>query len=231
MKSAPCLAEMQIEIVHYVESLTSMNILFCPTYYSLDPILDRVFGARPDRYLEDLGENLSSSIHIMWTGSKVIPSEINRKELEDLQLVIKRKPLIWENVFANDGPKNCYFLRLEPFEGRLADVYQASTGWAFNPMNQVYLSLIAVSAAMEMLRNGGDSKNLLLKKIRELTDERFYFVITPLLELFSRKGLKSLSPTEIEKYLGDLAGNEIYHRELKQWLSGDFIVDSDCLTD
>src|SRR5690606_41082942 len=45
----PDLAARQIEIVNWIRDRTSaQRLIFCPTYYSDDPILDRIFGARPE---------------------------------------------------------------------------------------------------------------------------------------------------------------------------------------
>ena len=53
----PDLAKRQIEIVHCVaDERRPSRVITCPSYYSDDPILDRVFGARPDKYLEELGK-------------------------------------------------------------------------------------------------------------------------------------------------------------------------------
>lgn len=70
MKGGPNLAETQIEIVEYVQCVTDKTILFCPTYYSDDPILDKVFGRRPSNYLEKIG-TLPQKVQIFWTGNFV----------------------------------------------------------------------------------------------------------------------------------------------------------------
>src|SRR5687768_4213227 len=44
----PGLAQQQTEIVHWIRERTHADrIIMCPTYYSDDPVLDRIFGARP----------------------------------------------------------------------------------------------------------------------------------------------------------------------------------------
>src|SRR5690606_31003622 len=64
----PDLAARQVDIVHWIRERTrATRLVFCPTYYSDDPILDRIFGARPDGYLEQLGERMDRSIDIFWT--------------------------------------------------------------------------------------------------------------------------------------------------------------------
>ena len=55
----PELAERQIKIVHWIaERAVAGRLIVCPSYYTDDPVLDRVFGQRPPNYLEDLGAGL-----------------------------------------------------------------------------------------------------------------------------------------------------------------------------
>jgi hyaluronoglucosaminidase len=57
------------------------RIFFCPTYYSFDPILDRVFGKRPHNYLSDLGKLLDPLVRVYWTGPEVCSQEISSVRL------------------------------------------------------------------------------------------------------------------------------------------------------
>ena len=51
----PELAARQLEIINWIVPRTAATrIIVCPSYYTDDPVLDRVFGARPDGYLEQL---------------------------------------------------------------------------------------------------------------------------------------------------------------------------------
>ena len=67
----PDLAGTQTDIVHWVRDRTSIKQLsVCPSYYSDDPVLDRVFGERPADYLETLGRKLDHSVNVFWTGEE-----------------------------------------------------------------------------------------------------------------------------------------------------------------
>ena len=124
------------------ENTKIQTVSFCPTYYSFDPILDKVFGERPENYLEDLAELLDQSIDIMWTGPKVISSELTVEHLKEVSSILKRKPLIWDNYPVNDGPKNCKFIFLDAFKNRSSDIKDHISGYMSNPMNQAQLSKI-----------------------------------------------------------------------------------------
>src|SRR4029077_15886054 len=45
----------------------------CPSYYSPDPLLARVFGAFEENFLARLTTHLPSTIGLLWTGPAVVP--------------------------------------------------------------------------------------------------------------------------------------------------------------
>jgi protein O-GlcNAcase / histone acetyltransferase len=53
-------------------------------------------------YLNTLGEKLINDICILWTGKHVISKIITQSEVEEITEVLKRKPVIWDNLHAND---------------------------------------------------------------------------------------------------------------------------------
>ena len=79
---APGLAEAQADIVSHIGARTGARLFFCPTYYSDDPVLDRVFGQRPADYLATLGRRLDPSVRIYWTGEEVCAREISPGHLD-----------------------------------------------------------------------------------------------------------------------------------------------------
>jgi hypothetical protein len=75
------LAARQAEIVADVAAWSRAGrLLVCPTYYSDDPVLDRVFGQRPAGYREALGAELPESVDIFWTGRTVCATAIAEAE-------------------------------------------------------------------------------------------------------------------------------------------------------
>ncbi|HLI65356.1 MAG TPA: beta-N-acetylglucosaminidase domain-containing protein, partial [Caulobacteraceae bacterium] len=102
----PRLAETQIRILDWItERSTASRIIFCPTYYSDDPALDRGFGVRPPGYLEELGRGLDPRIEVFWTGEEVCSREFSPGHLARVGESLKRKPLLWDNYPVNDGPR------------------------------------------------------------------------------------------------------------------------------
>jgi len=140
----PELAQAQVQIAHYVaQRTTATRLVMCPTYYSTDPILEKVFGERPPTYWEDLGRGLDTSIDLFWTGEQVCSTRYSAEHLISVGELLQRKPFLWDNYPVNDGAKTSRFVNLRAFEGREA-VPEHASGHAINPMNQPWLSQISL---------------------------------------------------------------------------------------
>jgi len=137
------LAETQVAVVHQAaERLPGKRIIMCPSYYSDDPILDRVFGERPDGYLERLGSLLDSAIDIFWTGEEICSREISAAHIRRVTEMLRRKPFLWDNYPVNDGARMSQYLHLRAFTGRSADLRDHVVAHGINPALQPVLSRI-----------------------------------------------------------------------------------------
>ena len=115
----PDLAERQAAIVHFAAAHgAAKRLLFCPSYYSDDPILDVAFGQRPERYLEDLGRLIDPAIDIFWTGEEVCSAEFTPGHLARVAEALRRRPFLWDNYPVNDGARMSQHLHLRAFAGR-----------------------------------------------------------------------------------------------------------------
>jgi len=151
----PNLAATQTEIVHWIAARTKApHIILCPSYYSDDPILDRVFGARPQNYLQDLGRALDSRIDMFWTGPEVCAREFTPGHLVRVSEQMQRKPVLWDNYPVNDGPRMSQFLHLRAFSGRPATIADHIAGHAINPALQPVLSRIPALTLAESYAKG-----------------------------------------------------------------------------
>jgi hypothetical protein len=152
---APDLAARQIEVIGFIAERTEAErLLVCPSYYSDDPILDRVFGARPEGYLEALGEGLDPSIEVFWTGEEVCSREIGVGHLKRVGDQLRRKPFLWDNYPVNDGPRMSEHLHLRAFTGRPAAIGKAVSAHAINPSLQPVLSCIPALTLAESYKAG-----------------------------------------------------------------------------
>jgi hypothetical protein len=137
------LAARQAEIVAFItDHARASRFFMCPSYYSNDPVLDRVFGARPADYLETLGKCIDPAIPIYWTGEEVCSAEYSCGHLGDVAALLGRKIALWDNYPVNDGPRMSQFLHLRAFTGRPANAGQFVSHHAINPASQPTLSCI-----------------------------------------------------------------------------------------
>ncbi|MFM7752060.1 MAG: beta-N-acetylglucosaminidase domain-containing protein, partial [Opitutaceae bacterium] len=122
----------QIAFAHRLAALQrgqepAARLLFCPT-----PYCGRMAGdIAANRYLRHLGAHLDPTIDVMWTGPEIVSETITPADLSALTATLRRQPVIWDNLFAND-----YDLRrlyLGPYAGRPAALRAATNGVLLNP--------------------------------------------------------------------------------------------------
>jgi len=151
----PDLAERQAEVTYRAAEFSSAErLLVCPSYYSDDPVLDRVFGARPEGYLERLGELLDKRIEIMWTGEEVVSREYSSGHLERVTRQLGRRPFLWDNYPVNDGQRMSQYLHLRGFTGRPAGIAEHVSAHGINPALQPTLFRIPALTLAESYRVG-----------------------------------------------------------------------------
>lgn len=123
------LAEAHVRVTNAAfERLAPAEFLTCPVEYCTnraDPDVER------SEYLNTLGSGLHPEIAVFWTGSKVVSETIGPAEMRQLEGVLKRKPLIWDNLHANDYDKQRMFLG--PFSGRDPQIIPHVRGVLINP--------------------------------------------------------------------------------------------------
>ncbi len=151
----PDLAERQATIMAFVAGCTrASRLIMCPSYYTDDAVLDRVFGQRPANYLEDLGRRLDKKIEIFWTGEEVCARAFSPGHLVDVTQRLGRKPFLWDNYPVNDGPRMSRFLHLRGFTGRPASIASHVAAHAINPALQPHLSMIPALTLADSYREG-----------------------------------------------------------------------------
>jgi hyaluronoglucosaminidase len=143
MPGSPNMADIQAQIVQsIVDSGAASRFSVCPTYYSDDVVLDKVFGARPERYLADLCSNFDPSIQVFWTGEEVCSRQYGVNHLEQIADALGRKPLLWDNYPVNDGPRMSTHLHLRAVTGRPGSIEPFISGHYVNPALQPTLTAI-----------------------------------------------------------------------------------------
>jgi hypothetical protein len=231
MKVHEGLADKQLEALETVRSATSARIVFCPTFYTDDPILDKVFGQRPADYVSSIGRNAPADVELVWTGPKVISDEIPGSYLKEVSAILGRPPFLCDNLFANDGPRHSKFLKLKSLAGRDREAYENAGPWSVNPMNQSGVS----KAVLLALRNrflGQDETTAFESAVRVAYRPRTAeFVITNRKALLE-EGLDGLDDTRKAAWIEKLDGfDDPVAREIADWLRGRYKVGEECLTD
>lgn len=232
MPSDDDLAQTQMNALEIVRKYFTGKIIFCPTYYAFDPILEKVFGKKPEGYLEKIATEVPFDVSLAWTGPKVISPVIDEAHLREVSDLLKRKPFIWENLFANDGPKNCKFLKLRSFSGRDHLAFAQTEAFGLNMMNQAELSKYVFLASKYVLEGEIDAEGAFKKSLTELCSPEFKEFILKHKQEFLEKGLDQLNDGEKKSYITELElMPDKGALEIKNWLQGLYIVGSECLTD
>ncbi len=151
----PRLADRQAAIVAFVAARTRAARLYaCPSYYSDDPVLDRVFGVRPPDYLGRLGRLLDPAVGVFWTGEEVCSREYGPAHLARVAETLGRRPVLWDNYPVNDGQRMSQCLHLRGATGRPASNAELLAGHAVNPALQPELGCIPLLTLAERYRIG-----------------------------------------------------------------------------
>jgi hypothetical protein len=232
MPSTADLLKVQTAVVELALKYFPVGLFFCPSYYTYDPILDKVFGQRPQGYVEGLKTAIPNEVEICWTGPKVISEEISRSHLEEVTSLLGRKPFIWENLFANDGPRNCKFLKLKYFTGRDESLATQTNGVGLNLMNQPYLSQLLYLSSLWVLNKNLSPADAFEQSCKELYRSEFANFLIKNRAIFLEVGLDKLSEEEKERLTSEIAGDQTpAAQEVLEWLKGSYIVGPECLTD
>lgn len=109
------------------------SLIFCPTVYCGNMADNDIAN---NVYLNELGNSLIKEIGFFWTGPEVVSIEIPVDSIQELRQVIKRKPIIWDNLHANDYDiKQIFF---GPYSGRALELKKEVSGILSNPNCQFW---------------------------------------------------------------------------------------------
>jgi len=226
--NTPSLASTQAEIMRWVKAHSDATTFsICPTYYSDDSVLDRVFGERPSDYLETLGAELDKDVRVFWTGEEVCSREISSGHLKRVGDRLGRKPVLWDNYPVNDGDRMSRHLHLRAFTGRPAANAAHLAGHAINPALQPTLTAIPALTLLESYRQGPDYQygQAFHHAARELLGEALANQIQRDLLSLQDAGLGRLSDERKQALAHTYdAFDHPAASEIMRWLAGDYLV-------
>lgn len=115
------------------------TFLFCPTDYCASFCTPNVSQSS---YLHTVGEELLPGIDILWTGPKVVSHKISVESIEEVSSILKRAPVIWDNIHANDYDPQRLFLG--PYKDRPTELIPKLRGVLTNPNCEFYPNFVAI---------------------------------------------------------------------------------------
>ncbi len=131
------------------QRIPEARLLFCPTVYCARMAEPSVTEAS---YLREIGETLDSAIGFLWTGPDIVSETVSVESIRELTGVIRRKPVIWDNLFANDyDPRRFY---LGPYAGRSGAIRAEVAGILANPNCQFEVNFAPLRTFCAYLREG-----------------------------------------------------------------------------
>ncbi len=229
----PDLAARQAEVMAFVlDHSRATRFFLCPSYYSDDPVLDRVFGQRPDNYLADLGRLIDPAVAIYWTGEEVCSRDISSAHLADVAQLLGRKPALWDNYPVNDGPRMSQYLHLRAFTGRSAAAGEMLSHHAINPMSQPLLGCIPALTLPMLYARGGRYRYgaAFMEAAKQVVGDDLASMLQADLLMLSDSGLDRLSEERKAKLTARYAA--VGHpaaREVVDWLNGGYAITGEML--
>ncbi|XP_071311881.1 protein O-GlcNAcase-like isoform X10 [Agelaius tricolor] len=137
----PSLAQAQASVANevYQELGQPSVFLFCPTEYC-----SSLCSPSPSQscYLQTIGQELLPGIAVIWTGPKVVSQELSAELLEEVEAVLRRPPVIWDNLYANDY--DCRRVFLGPYMGRAPGLMSRLQGLLLNPNCELQANFIPI---------------------------------------------------------------------------------------
>ncbi|MEZ5251545.1 MAG: beta-N-acetylglucosaminidase domain-containing protein [Ilumatobacteraceae bacterium] len=121
-------------------------------------------GAEPSPYLDALCRDLDPSVHVMWTGDRVVNDAIGAAAAARRAAVTGRPPLLWDNTPVNDAVMRDA-LHLGPLGGRDPALRDVCAGVLWNPMEFARASIATLTSAAGWWR-GEDPDDVWTAEVR-----------------------------------------------------------------
>ncbi|XP_076249810.1 O-GlcNAcase isoform X2 [Calliopsis andreniformis] len=147
-------AHAQVSVTNDIfQHLGQPRFLLCPTQYCATRAVPNVSSSE---YLNTLGSKLAQEIDIMWTGPKVISRLLTIESIQEITEVLRRPPVIWDNLHANDYDQKRVFLG--PYSGRSPDLIPKLRGVLTNPNCEYGANFVAIHTLAQWSRCNVDGK-------------------------------------------------------------------------
>lgn len=192
------------------ERSTEARFLFCPTPYC-GRMAARALGG--EGYLATVGRELLRDIDVLWTGPEIVSRDIQVGHVQELQQILRRKPLIWDNLHANDYDGRRFYCG--PYAGRPPELRTEVAGLLTNPNNEFPINYVPLRTFAQFVQceRRWDARDAYVAAMREWFPH-FQTIGTPL-------ALEDLILLGDSYYLPHQEGPEaeLLHEQLQQLLS------------
>jgi len=140
------------------------RFLFCPTAYCGQMAKGKLGG---QGYLSAIGRELLPEIDVFWTGPEIISRKITVAHVRQLQDILRRKPLIWDNLHANDYDGRRFYCG--PYAGRPPELRSEVSGLLSNPNNEFPLNYVPLRTLAQFVSCQGEwnARQAYLSAMRE----------------------------------------------------------------
>ncbi len=139
------------------------RFFFCPTAYCGRMAAAHVGG---EDYLAIVGRELRPHIGIFWTGPEIVSREITIEHVREVHAVLGRKPVLWDNLHANDYDGRRFFCG--PYAGRPPGLRDEIGGVLSNPNTEFPLNYVPLRTfASYVAEPAGDVRGAYLSAMRE----------------------------------------------------------------
>lgn len=221
------LPQRQVEIcgdIHHWLNDDKLALRMCPTYYSDDPILDEIFGPRPPGYLEELSADLDPVYEVFWTGPQVCSELIDEAGIAVASKHCNGRIALWDNYPVNDSRARSPHIYVDELSGRTPRIANLIGSHWCNAMNQPGLSLPALASLPALY---GRVASWAADGMKEAgIDGQILEACRPL----ARRSLTQMTADEFTALKEVAKGEGIAAAELRDWLSGGYEFDPECLT-
>jgi hyaluronoglucosaminidase len=124
----------------------------CPSYYTPDPLLARLFGAFEPQFLETLGAYLPPQVACFWTGPSVVSKTMTLAHVRGIAQRVRHPLILWDNYPVNDLSMKDE-LHIGPLLDRDPKLPEAVYGYLNNPLLQEELSFVPLGTCFDYARN------------------------------------------------------------------------------
>lgn len=168
-----CLAPAQAHVANTLLAWTrerrpAGRFLFCPTAYCGRMAARKLGG---EGYLSALGRELLPEIDVLWTGPEIISREIPVAHVREVRALLRRPPVIWDNLHANDYDGRRFYCG--PYAGRPPELRGEVGGLLANPNCEFPLNYVPLRTLARFVHGEGvwDARQAYLAAMREWLDQ------------------------------------------------------------